>query len=228
MRNPYISSELFLFLKDLKANNTRDWFNENKKRYIEVLRDPLLSMIEDFGPLLHSISPYFDANAKTSGGSLFRIYRDVRFSANKDPYKTHAGIHFRHAAGKDAHAPGYYLHLEPGNVFIALGIWRPEMAVLSRIRNSIVSDPETWISITTDPSFSDTYDLEGDSLLRAPKGFDPDHPLIVDLRRKDFAGVCRLEQNDAEKVDFLEILADTWRKADRFMRYLTETTGHPF
>lgn len=228
MGNPYINSELFLFLQDLKANNNREWFNENKKRYRSVLRDPLLMMIEDFGPILHSISPHFTAIPKASGGSLFRIYRDLRFSANKDPYKTHAGIHFRHAAGKDSHAPGYYLHLEPGNVFIALGIWHPEMVVLKRIRNSIVSDPEAWTSIILDPAFSDTYRLEGESLRRAPKGYDADHPLIEDLRRKDFAGVCRMNQDDALKPDFLEILADTWRAGNRFMRYLTEIGGHPY
>ena len=228
MGNPYIKSELFLFLGDLKKNNNREWFNENKKRYIDELRDPLLAMIADFGPLLHSISPFFQAIPKASGGSLFRIYRDVRFSKNKDPYKTHAGIHFRHAAGKNAHAPGYYLHLEPGNVFVALGIWQPETAVLRSIRDSIISEHELWNSITSDPAFTDSFVLEGKSLVRAPKGFDPEHPSIVDLRRKDFAGICRMEETDALRPDFLEILADTWRKGEQFMRFLTESSGHPF
>lgn len=228
MGNTYISSALVEFLKALKENNNRDWFNTNKNRYVEYVREPLLSMIEDFGPLLHSISPHFRAIPKASGGSLFRIYRDVRFSANKLPYKTHAGIHFRHEAGKNAHAPGFYLHIEPGNFFLAAGIWQPDPTVLRRIRDSIIDNEEEWTSITTAENFCDTYTLEGATLVRAPKGYDPDHPLIVDLRRKDFAGVCRFGAREALHPDLLEFLADTWRKSDRFMRFLTEATGHPY
>ena len=103
--NPYITPKLFSFLRDLKNNNDREWFEANKDRFEEEVRSPLLAFIDDFAEPLYKISPHFRADARKSGGSLFRIYRDVRFSKDKTPYKTHAGVHFRHERAKDAHAP---------------------------------------------------------------------------------------------------------------------------
>jgi uncharacterized protein (TIGR02453 family) len=228
MSNPYITPDLFSFLQDLKANNTRDWFNENKPRYEQVLKDPLLDFIADFAPLLRSISPHFSAIPKANGGSLFRIYRDVRFSANKAPYKTHAGIHFRHEAGKNAHAPGFYLHLEPGSVFVAAGTWHPEPELLRNIRTTIADFPDEWEAIVREPAFSAEFKLEGDSLKRAPKGFDPEHPLIEDLRRKDFIAVCRLDESQSLRPDFMEMLVDKWTTCSPFARFLAEASRNPF
>ena len=109
----HFGPELFEFLLDLRANNMREWFQENKGRYERHVKEPLLQFIEDFEPYLHSISEHFVADARANGGSMFRIYRDVRFSKDKTPYKTQAAVHFRHEAGKSAHAPGFYLHLAP-------------------------------------------------------------------------------------------------------------------
>ncbi len=144
MANPYITPALFSFLRELKANNTREWFTEHKARYEQDVKEPLLDMIADFAPMLSELSPHYLAIPKASGGSLFRIYRDVRFSKNKDPYKTVAGVHFRHRLGKDVHAPGYYLHLEPGNVFYAMGMWHPAGPDLRAIRQRIDQDPDEW------------------------------------------------------------------------------------
>ena len=116
--------ELFAFLEDLKANNDREWFAANSDRYEEHLLEPAIDFIEAFGPRLEKISPNFRADARPSGGSLFRIYRDTRFSKDKTPYKTNLGIHFRHELAKDTHAPGYYLHIGPGEVFA----WRRDVA----------------------------------------------------------------------------------------------------
>jgi uncharacterized protein (TIGR02453 family) len=228
MSNPYITPKLFSFLTDLKQNNDRDWFNANKSRYVDDLKDPLLEFIADFAPLLSSISPHFRAIPKANGGSLFRIYRDVRFSANKDPYKTHAGIHFRHEAGKNAHAPGFYLHLEPGSVFVAAGTWRPETDLLRNIRNIMVEHPEEWLAITQDEAFTSSFKLEGDSLKRAPKGFDPEHPLVDDLKRKDFIAVNRLEESQAFQPDIMEMVVEKWRVCSPFVRFLADASGHPF
>lgn len=228
MGNPYITEALFQFLRDLKKSNDRDWFNANKQRYIDQVRQPLLDMISDFAPLLSAISPHYLAVPKASGGSLFRIYRDVRFSKNKDPYKTHAGIQFRHEAGKDAHAPGFYLHLEPDSVFVATGVWHPETTMLTKIRRAIVDDPEEWKSIVTEFQFESSFTLEGDILKRPPKGFDGNHPLITDLKRKDFIGVCRLTEEDVCAPDILPRLADVWGNSRRFMLFLTEAMGFPF
>jgi uncharacterized protein (TIGR02453 family) len=100
------SPELFSFLAELRANNNRDWFAANKDRYEEDLLEPALAFIAAFAPRLEKISPHFRAEARPSGGSLFRIYRDTRFSKDKSPYKTNVGIHFRHEQAKDAYAPG--------------------------------------------------------------------------------------------------------------------------
>ena len=106
----YFTIQTFRFLKDLKENNSRPWFHENKGRYEEHVKEPALRFIEDLDPLLQKVSPHFMATPR----SLFRIHRDTRFSKDKSPYKTHTGIQFRHEASKDAHAPGFYLHLQPG------------------------------------------------------------------------------------------------------------------
>ena len=121
-----ITVALFDFLRDLRDNNDREWFAANKGRYVTDVRDPMLGFIADFAAPLAEISPHFVADPRANGGSLFRIYRDTRFSRDKTPYKTNVGAHFRHAAGKDAHAPGFYLHLEPGMCFAACGVWRPD------------------------------------------------------------------------------------------------------
>ena len=108
-----------LFTQSLRDDNEgevpvglRDWFQENKEFYESAVKRPLLEFIEAFAPHLREISPHFRADAR----SLFRIHRDVRFSKDKRPYKTHAAAQFRHSAGKDVHAPGFYLHIEPGRV----------------------------------------------------------------------------------------------------------------
>ena len=132
MPNPYISPKLFRFLSDLEENNNRDWFEENRDRFEGDLREPLLGFIEDFSEHLEKISPHFVADPRKSGGSLFRIFRDVRFSKDKTAYKTNAGIHFRHERAKDAYAPGFYLHLDPKESFVGVGIWHPDAPTAKR------------------------------------------------------------------------------------------------
>src|SRR5262245_56455949 len=131
---PYFDTALFAFLEALHSNNNREWFQAHKQRYEREVRDPMLRFIGDFGPRLWQISRRFVADARPNGHSLFRIHRDVRFAQDKRPYKTNAGAHFRHEAGRDAHAPGFYLHLEPGMVFIASGVWHPARPHLTKIR----------------------------------------------------------------------------------------------
>ena len=94
------------------------------------MRDALVQFVSDFGDRLREISPHMVADPRLSGGSIFRIYRDVRFSKDKSPYKTNAGMHFRHEVGREVHGPGLYLHLQPGQVFAAAGIWRPNSGTI--------------------------------------------------------------------------------------------------
>src|SRR5438445_782109 len=195
------SPALFSFLKELRDNNTREWFAENKTRYVEHVQEPAIEFIAAFAPFLEKVSPNFRADARPVGGSLFRIHRDVRFSKDKTPYKTHVGIHFRHRSASDAHAPGFYLHLEPGGVFAAAGMWRPDSASQRAIRDAIGEDPRAWKRATTG-GFGTTHRLMGDSLKRPPPGFGPDHPLIEDLKRKDFVGEAHLSERDVTSTGF--------------------------
>jgi uncharacterized protein (TIGR02453 family) len=223
--NAYITPRLFAFFRELAENNNRDWFTANKERYEADVREPLLRFIEDFAEHLNEISPYFEADTRKVGGSLFRIYRDVRFSKDKSPYKTHAGIHFRHESARDVHAPGYYLHLEPRECFIGVGIWHPDSQTLGRIRNAILDRPDAWIGCSTDPEFRQQFELSGESLKRAPSGVDPDHPLIQDLKRKDFVAVSDLTQKATCAPGFTDHFAETCFAASPFMEFLTKAIG---
>ncbi len=189
----------------------------------------LIAFIRMFEGPLHSISPHFKATPKV-GGSLFRIYRDIRFSKDKRPYKTGAGVHFRHEAGKNAHAPGFYLHLEPNQVFAAVGIWGPDTRTLRQIRQAIVNDPETWRRVIEAPEFARRYDrkLHAESLKRAPQGFDPNHPYINDLKRKHFVASVPMTEDQVCTPDFLVLLAETYRHGAGFMEYLTRALGLPW
>lgn len=199
---------LFKYLRDLKKHNERPWFKANKARYEDELRSPMLHFIEDFAPHLGKVSENFLADARPIGGSLFRIHRDTRFAKDKTPYKTHAGAHFRHVRAKDVHTPGFYLHMEPGNVFMGAGIWRPDTATLGKIRDAIIADPKRWKRISTAKSLKNANcTLVGDSLKRPPRGYDPEHPLIEDLKRKDFILAVDAKEEDALAPDFIKQFA---------------------
>lgn len=223
-----IRPALFQFLRELAVNNNRTWFQENKERYEHEVKGPLLEFVAAFGPHLKKISRHYVADPRPSGGSLFRIHRDTRFSKDKTPYKTHAALQFRHESGKDVHAPGYYLHLEPGSVFFGCGLWHPEPEVLQKIRQHIADDPKAWLKVKNHKTFTAHYQLEGDALTRPPKGFDPEHPAIEDLKRKDFIGVVTLRERDALSPKFLDQVATCAKAGTPLMRFLSDATGHPF
>jgi uncharacterized protein (TIGR02453 family) len=228
MAESIFSPALMKFLKELRANNSREWFEANRSRYEALMLEPALEFIEAFAPRLRKISPNFVASARRSGGSLFRIHRDVRFSKDKTPYKTHLGIQFRHKQGKDVHSPGFYLHIEPGGSFVGAGIWHPDSATLRKIRDAIVDDPAAWKKSAYGKRFADVYRLEGDSLKRPPAGYDRDHPLVEDLMRKDFIGVASLPDRAITSEDLLREFAGMCKSADPFTRFLCSSVGVPF
>jgi uncharacterized protein (TIGR02453 family) len=227
MAERYFTPSLFTFLRELAENNNREWFQDNKSRYEQHVKDPALRLIADFGPRLKKISPHFRADPRAVGGSLFRIHRDTRFSKDKSPYKTHTGIQFRHELGKDAYAPGFYLHLEPGQVFCGVGSWHPDSTTLRKIREAIVDDPTAW-KRAVGKRFRELYDLEGESLKRAPKGVDPEHPQIEDLRRKDFIGVTRLSQKAVTSPGFADELASTFKAGGSLVRFICRAIDVPY
>jgi uncharacterized protein (TIGR02453 family) len=181
MGKAYFSPPLFVFLEQLRRNNRRPWFLKHKPEFEELARQPSLRFITDLRWRLREISPWLVADPKPHGGSLFRIYRDVRFSKDKSPYKTHIGMNFWHAsASETVHAPGLYLHLEPAGCFVAGGVWHSDARSLARIRDTIFSQPEEWKKAKRGML------LGGDSLTRPPRGYPAHHPFIEDLKRKDF------------------------------------------
>ncbi|MEM1202587.1 MAG: DUF2461 domain-containing protein [Acidobacteriota bacterium] len=225
--NPFTPA-LFTFLTDLAENNDRDWFKANKARYEEEVQEPAFAFISAFGPHLKKISPNFLAIPRSTKGSLFRIHRDTRFSKDKRPYKTHTGVHFRHAQSGDVHAPGYYLHLEPEGCFMGLGIWHPDSPSLRKIRDAIVDDPAAWKRAKNAKAFRDTFELLGDSLKNAPRGFDKEHPLVDDLKRKDFLGGCDLTEDDILADDFVDRFTERCRAGSSLMRFLCKAVDVPY
>jgi uncharacterized protein (TIGR02453 family) len=220
--------ELFAFLRELKASNTREWFAANKDRYEADVRGPALDFVADFAPRLERISPRFVADPRPVGGSLFRIHRDTRFSRDKSPYKTYTGVQFRHELGRDAHAPVFYLHLEPGGCFAGAGVWHPDAPALARIREALVADPEAWRAAVGGKRFRGRLRLGGDSLKRAPAGFDPEHELIEDLKRKDFICYRTYADEEVTAPGFLGVFAGTCRDAVPLVRFLCGALDAPF
>src|SRR5437762_4106119 len=131
----------FDFLRELRDHNDRNWFAANKDRYDKNVRDPALRFIGEFGNPLAKISKHLVADPRPVGGSMFRIYRDTRFASDKTPYKTAVGIRFPHRAARDVHSAGFYLHLEPGEIFVGAGIWHPETKTATMIREGTVERP---------------------------------------------------------------------------------------
>jgi len=220
MSSPHFTKQTFSYLSSLDDNNTREWFEEHKQDYEDHVRGAALDFISDMSEKLPLISPHFRALPKKVGGSLMRVQRDTRFSRDKTPYKTNIGIQFRHEVGKDVHAPGYYVHIEPGDCFIGAGLWHPEADALFKIRSAIAKKPEAWIKARDDKKFSKTFELVGDSLANAPRGFAKDHPQVEDLKRKDFIGLSTLSKADVTSKDFLSLAMERFKQAEPMMRFL--------
>ena len=219
---------IFHFLEELADNNNRPWFQANKARYEHEVRQPCLAFIRAFRPRLKKISGFFLASDRTIGGSLMRVYRDTRFAKDKTPYKTNAGIQFRHEFGRDVHAPGFYVHIAPSDCFLGVGTWRPHREALGLIRQAILDRPERWRRTSRNRKFRDYFGLEGNSLKRAPRGVPTDHPLIDDLKRTDFLGFRPLGEDDVLDASFADATATAFAAGRPLMRFLSEALNVPF
>jgi len=213
------------FLTSLENNNNRTWFNEHKAEYELAVREPALDFIETMAPEIKKISPHFRAVPKKVGGSLMRVYRDMRFGKDKTPYKTNIGIQFRHEQGKDVHAPGFYLHIEAGGCFVGVGIWRPDSQSLSKLRDFIVDNPVAWGKAINREPFKSNFELVGERLKRAPRGYPTDHPLVEDLKRKDFIACAYFDQAEITKPGFCQYVANYFSQSAPFMSYLCMALG---
>lgn len=224
-----LPADYFKFFKELSANNNREWFNDNKPRFRASVQEPLAAFVEAMAPRLKKVSKHFVANPSLNGGSVFRIYKDVRFSKDKTPYKTHGAVHFRHALGKDAHAPGFYVHLDPKEIFYGGGIWHPPSPALLQIRETIRDKAGIWKKATTSAAFIKRFDgVHGDGLTRPPRGFDADDPMIDDIKRKSFFAMATGKPADARKPSFCDDVESAMKDAKPMIKFLCDALGAPF
>jgi len=216
----YFSRQTFDFLAALAENNNRAWFDTHQQEYEEVVRMPALAFISDMADEMPAISPHFRALSKKVGGSLMRIHRDIRFGRDKTPYKTNIGMQFRHESGKDIHAPGYYVHIEPGGCFVGVGLWHPDADALFKIREAIVKNGDAWVAARDDQTFSKHFTPEGDALANSPRGYTRDHPLVEDLKRKDFISLAKLREATVTSNNYRPRVVEYFRQAAPYMRFL--------
>ena len=221
-------ADTFKFLNALTKNNNRDWFQENKSRYESSFLNPSLEFIQSMQQPLSKIAPMLKVEAKKVGGSLMRIYKDTRFSKDKTPYKTNIGIHFRHQAGKDVHAPGVYLHIDPKECFLGAGIWMPASDALRAIRNHIADNPQEWKKTKKNRAFSTHFTLHADRLKTAPRGFAKDHPEIEDLRLKSFIGIANLDRGTIQSEVLVQAIPKLVKSSRHLMEFLCEALGQPY
>jgi uncharacterized protein (TIGR02453 family) len=224
------SADTFRFLAELAKNNNRPWFRANRERYERFVRTPALAFIEAMAPRLERISQYIYADPTPSGGSLMRVYRDTRFSGDKEPYKTNIGIQFRHQQGDDAHALAFYVHIEPGECFLGAGSWRPDSKALAAIRASIAEQPAEWRRTLAARGFLRAWggQLWGDRLKRPPRGFDPDHPCVEDLKLKSFLGLIDLSREQVLSADLLDIATKAFAAASPLMSFICRALSLPY
>jgi uncharacterized protein (TIGR02453 family) len=218
----YFNPELFRFLARLKRNNNRDWFQAHKDQFETFVRQPALRFITDFAAPLYEISPYLVADPRPSRGSLFRIYRDTRFAADKRPYKTHLAMRFAHR-GKDVHSPGFYLHIESGGCYAASGLWHPEPPTLLKVRNAIVARPEEWRAVRKQLNWGDAG-----KLTRPPRGFPADHEFVDDLKLRDLGAAIEFTDRQVCSPRFLATVAAACRKMAPIAAFLSSAVGLQF
>jgi uncharacterized protein (TIGR02453 family) len=209
-----IPKETFSFFKKLEKNNNRDWFNEHKPEF-KALETKVKNVYNQLGELMNT----HDHIEKIK---IFRIYRDVRFSKNKLPYKTHFGGSF--ARKKPELRGGYYLHIQPNNEsFIATGFWEPNKEDLLRIRKEFEMDDSEIRNLLKNEAFKTTWgNFVGDELKTAPKGFDKEHPAIDLIRKKQYIFTKKYTDKEVLADDFLENVNQSFKIIRPFFDYMSD------
>jgi uncharacterized protein (TIGR02453 family) len=218
----YFTPEFFRFLTRLKRNNNRDWFLAHKEEYEATVQQPALLFITDFAAPLYKIAPHLVADARPTRGSLFRIYRDTRFSHDKRPYKTHIAMRFSHR-GKDVHSPGFYLHLDPAGCFAASGLWHPEPPTLLKVRNAMVDRADEWRKVRKLLNWDDASKLS-----RPPRGFPCDHEFVEDLKLRDLGTAIEFTTAQVSTPKFMTTFVTACRKMSPLAQFLAGAVGLPF
>ena len=209
------------FLRRLRVNNNREWFADDKREYLEgkkitsAIADSMIAAVAAVNP---------EAARLTPADCTYRIYRDTRFSSDKTPYKTHIGIFVNPPLGKKGITCGYYLHLEPDNIFFAAGTIGHPPAVLKAIRQAVFDEIDEYRSIVEDPGFRKLFPTLGDDPLKtAPKGFPKDWPYIGYLRPRNFIASGPVDEALLSSWPLAKVLSPYVEQAFRFNRFMNFT-----
>jgi len=212
-----LAKETVDFFKKLAKNNNRDWFNANKDTFVRAndnviaVTGELISRISRFDPEIAGIDPK---------SCVFRIYRDVRFSKDKSPYKTNLGA-FIAPGGRKTMSPGYYFHVQPTSFFAATGKHMPDASELLKIRNAIAGNPKEFLKIVEAKKFKDRFgDLHGERLSKPPKGFAADHPAIEYLKLKSCTVAEEFTEKAALSKDYPKLLTESFKAAHPLVVFL--------
>ncbi len=217
----YFTPATLAFLRSLERHNTREWFADNRQRYVDDVETPLLQFIGDFAPRLRAISPHYVADRRRVGGSMFRMHRDTRFSPDKSPFKTSLSARFPHEARrKVASVPAFYLRVALHEVYAGGGVYHIEPPALTRIRLHLVENTAQWAAVRRTG-----LSIEGEALTRAPRGFDASHPFIEDLRRKNLFTLTEFSEADAVGSDWLDRYTAACERAAPLVEFLTKALG---
>lgn len=225
----HFTDETFDFLFELDVHNSKEWMDANRDRYEQHVKQAMYGFVEAVADPLHArVSTHLLAIPKIQGGSVFQIHRDTRFRDDKTPYKRNAGCQFRHdLASRDVHAPGLYLHLEPGNCYTGGGIYRPPTKVLNQVRDKIVDHRSSWSRVRNEME-SHGWTLGGDQLKTSPRGYDAEDTMIDDLRRTSFVVSRQFDEEVAQRDDFVEVYVGWAEQQAPFLRYLCRALDLPF
>lgn len=218
-----LKKETFRFLKNLKKNNNRPWFEKNKQQYLDAkqnIEETVQEIISHLGKYDKNIAHLQAAKC------MFRIYRDVRFSKDKSPYKTNLGASLSYSNKKIAGA-GYYIHIQPGESFLAGGIYMPDPAVLNKIRQEIDYNTKDFLKIVNNKFFKKLFGrfYDGDALKNNPKGYDKTHPQIGYLKLRHFIVTHDMKEAQMLKKDFPKKAAEVMREMIPLNRFITQATG---
>ena len=210
------------FLRGLRKNNTRVWFNSHKAAYEALLKLPMQSFIASLKSPMAKLAPEIDVNPKRS---MFRIYRDIRFSKNKAPYKTHVAAVF-HLKGHWENSAGFYTHIEQGGVYAGGGIYMPDSQQLKKIRGALVERSKEFLEIVEAPKFRRRFGgLEGEKLKRPPHGFPPDHWMGEWLKHKSFYTGVEWEEAECYSPQFLKKVLAVYKDLLPLVRFLNSALG---
>jgi uncharacterized protein (TIGR02453 family) len=207
----YLRPEALTFLRNLKRNNDREWFQPRKAIFEAELKEPMLAIIRKVSEAMESFAP---AYVRPAEKCLFRIYRDTRFSGDKTPYKTHVAAWWMLEGLKKTSGAGFYFHIDPKEVVVAAGAWMPEKDQLAAIRHWLLDNHKEFRKLLNRPAVRKTFaEFEGNALIRPPKGFPSEHPAMDLIRCRQWGLSTSLPASEALKPDFAAVLARYFRLA---------------